>query len=137
MVHRAMFSTGYVPEYVDAVLAAQADGRVRVLDGDADLGPGLAAVHLPGHTPGQQGLRVETAAGAVVLVSDAAHFPEELDHDWMFSHVDSVSSMYQSYDRLRALRTAGDTVIPGHSRGTQLSYPGRSFEGGGRIVDIS
>ena len=45
----------------------------RILEGDHTLAPGLELVCLPGHTPGLQGLVVETAEGPYLLGSD--HYP--------------------------------------------------------------
>jgi glyoxylase-like metal-dependent hydrolase (beta-lactamase superfamily II) len=47
--------------------------RFDVIDGDATLEPGLRAIKLGGHTPGQMATVVETAAGRVCLASHAAY----------------------------------------------------------------
>jgi N-acyl homoserine lactone hydrolase len=49
------FELGLVPDWFGQL------ERVRPLDGATALGPGLLVVPLPGHTPGSQGLVVETA----------------------------------------------------------------------------
>src|SRR5581483_8889435 len=45
--------------------------RLRVLDGDAEVAPGVRVHLVGGHSPGQLVLDVETADGPVVLASDA------------------------------------------------------------------
>ncbi|WP_280399743.1 N-acyl homoserine lactonase family protein [Nocardia carnea] len=40
------------------------------VSGDVELLPGVELLHLPGHTPGSQGLVVETTQGAVCLAGD-------------------------------------------------------------------
>ena len=44
--------------------------RFEVLDGDMELAPGLTAVFAPGHTPGMQGVAVNTTAGVYFIASD-------------------------------------------------------------------
>ena len=48
--------------------------NVVVIDGDFELFDGLQIVHLPGHTPGLQGIVVETADGRIVMASDTVPF---------------------------------------------------------------
>lgn len=56
-----------VPQWLDGF------ENFRLLYGDYQLGEGLELVCLPGHTPGQQGLVVDTAEGKYLLSSD--HYP--------------------------------------------------------------
>jgi glyoxylase-like metal-dependent hydrolase (beta-lactamase superfamily II) len=55
-----------VPEWIDVPGLAY-----EVLDGEADVGPGLRMIPTPGHTPGHQSLVVEAADGIVVLAGQA------------------------------------------------------------------
>lgn len=50
-----------------------AGAKYELLDGDADLLPGVAAVATPGHTSGHQCLIVQTGLGREVLIGDAAY----------------------------------------------------------------
>jgi glyoxylase-like metal-dependent hydrolase (beta-lactamase superfamily II) len=54
--------------------------KLELLDHDGDIGGGLAALELPGHTPGSMGLRFEHATnGTVVRMADRiipGHVPE-------------------------------------------------------------
>ncbi|WP_049746143.1 N-acyl homoserine lactonase family protein [Mycolicibacterium goodii] len=49
---------------------AQCLDRVRALDGGTEIAPGLAVLPLPGHSPGSQGVRVDTAEGTFVITGD-------------------------------------------------------------------
>jgi len=89
------------------------DGREVVLvDGDCDLlGDGsIELLFTPGHTPGHQSVRV----GNLVLGIDVAHFASGLDDHRFPVFADDHAQQGRSADRLRALRDAGLTVIPGH-----------------------
>ena len=114
MARRGLFSTLTEPEYMASLERARAEGRLRLLHGDTEVAGGIRALSLPGHTPGQQGLVVESAARPVVLASDALHFRAELDNDWPFMILSDLVGMYESFDKLRGLDDAGHLIVPGH-----------------------
>jgi glyoxylase-like metal-dependent hydrolase (beta-lactamase superfamily II) len=52
------------------------NGRFELLDGDAEVLPGLSVIATPGHTVGHQCVVVHTGGGAPdVLIGDAAYTP--------------------------------------------------------------
>lgn len=57
-----------------AVLAAYGD-RLRLIEGEAAIAPGLHALPLPGHTPGHAGYRLTSGAESLVHVGDIVHAP--------------------------------------------------------------
>ena len=62
-----------IPEWLDFPAA-----NWRLLDGDAELAPGLSVVWSPGHTPGHQAVAVNVPAGTVLLAGQAF----ETRRDW-------------------------------------------------------
>jgi N-acyl homoserine lactone hydrolase len=97
------------------------DGReVLLIDGDCDLlGDGSIELLLtPGHTPGHQSIRI----GDLVLGADVAHFASGLDDHRFPIFADDHEQQGRSADRLRAMRDAGLTVIPGHD--PEILHPG-------------
>jgi N-acyl homoserine lactone hydrolase len=86
--------------------------EVILIDGDCDLlGDGSIELLLtPGHTPGHQSIRI----GDLVLGIDVAHFASGLDDHRFPVFADDHEAQGRSADRLRAMRDAGLTVIPGH-----------------------
>jgi glyoxylase-like metal-dependent hydrolase (beta-lactamase superfamily II) len=98
--------------YVPADYAA-ANGQVVLVDGDHDLlgdGP-VRLLSTPGHTPGHQSVQV---GERLVLGGDVTHFARGLDDHRFPSFGDDFEAQAASADRLRALRDAGATVMPGH-----------------------
>jgi N-acyl homoserine lactone hydrolase len=83
-----------------------------LIDGDHDLlGDGTVELLLtPGHTPGHQSVRL----GDLVLGVDVAHYASGLDDHRFPIFADDHEQQGRSAERLRALRDAGLTVIPGH-----------------------
>ena len=89
------------------------DSREAILvDGDHDLlGDGSVELLLtPGHTPGHQSIRI----GDLVLGADVVHFAAGLDDHRFPLFADDHERQGRSAERLRALRDAGLTVLPGH-----------------------
>jgi N-acyl homoserine lactone hydrolase len=53
------------------------DARFELLDGDAEILPGLAVIATPGHTVGHQCVVVQTPDGPELLIGDAAYTPRQ------------------------------------------------------------
>ncbi|MCW1933637.1 MBL fold metallo-hydrolase [Pararhodobacter zhoushanensis] len=58
-----------------AVLAAYGD-RLRIIEANGAIAPGLTAMALPGHTPGHGGWRLSSGAGHLIHGGDIIHAPE-------------------------------------------------------------
>jgi N-acyl homoserine lactone hydrolase len=88
------------------------DRALELLAGDHDLlGDGSVMLLLtPGHTPGHQSVMI----GDVVLGIDVAHYSATLDDKRFPAWADDYAAQGRSADRLRELRDAGKTVMPGH-----------------------
>jgi N-acyl homoserine lactone hydrolase len=87
--------------------------RIILVDGDHDLlGDGSVELLLtPGHTPGHQSLRV---GEDLIIGADVSHFASGLDDHRFPIFADDFDAQAASADRLRELRDAGFTVLPGH-----------------------
>lgn len=94
--------------------------EMTLVDGDHDLlGDGSIELLLtPGHTPGHQSVRI----GDLVLGIDVVHFASGLDDHRFPVFADDHELQGRSADRLREMREAGSTIIPGHDPG--LLRPG-------------
>jgi glyoxylase-like metal-dependent hydrolase (beta-lactamase superfamily II) len=88
-------------------------GRVDLLDGDAEVGPGITVHLVGGHTAGTQVVRVDAAEGPIVLASDASHFYANVDDDRPYGAVHHLDRMYAAFDTLHEL-AAGGVIVPGH-----------------------
>ena len=108
---------------VEELLRAREEGRVVEFDGEHELAPGVRLVEVGGHTPGQTIVEVDTAAGRVILASDAAHFHEELERDMLFQSMADLPASYRALDRLRA---ESAVIITGHDAGEIERFPVRS-----------
>jgi glyoxylase-like metal-dependent hydrolase (beta-lactamase superfamily II) len=118
-----------LPEDVLAVCAANFAGRVRFVDGSADLMPGVSVHRVGGHTPGMQVVRVTTVLGDVVLASDASHFYENIERDRPFAILDSVPGALQAFADIRALASDPDLIVPGHDPAVLDRFPAADLPG--------
>ncbi len=90
--------------------------EVTTVDGDHDLfGDGaVTCLSTPGHAVGHQSLRVVTSEGPTLLAADACYFVRTLDGGELPSFAHDKAAQRRSLARLRAERSAGARVIPGH-----------------------
>jgi len=113
---------GHVSKLVEA-------GRARVLDGAAMLAPGVGAILVGGHSPGQQSLVVKGERGAVLLASDAVHYYEELERRLPFTILVDLDEMVRGYETLEALaELTGAALVPGHDPAVVDRFPPVSDE---------
>jgi glyoxylase-like metal-dependent hydrolase (beta-lactamase superfamily II) len=89
---------------------------VTTVSGDFDLfGDGaVTCIPTPGHSVGHQSLRVATAKGPTLIAADACYFARTLDGGALPSFGFDREAQRRSLGRLRAERSAGAEVIPGH-----------------------
>lgn len=98
-------------------------GRLRLLEGEHEVVPGVTAHQLGGHTPGLQVVRVRTAVGHVVLTADAAHFYENIETDRPYGVVNHLPAMYDAFDTIRGLADGPGLIVPGHDPRVMDRYP--------------
>ena len=85
--------------------------QMRVVDGDMEVAPGISLALLPGHTPGIQGVRVETEEGVYLIASDT--YPLYENYEKMSPsgiHVD-LKEWFASYEKTKKIC---DFILPGH-----------------------
>ena len=113
MTHRALRHSFRLRDVVEMVELVH-DDRVVFHDGDEPFAPGVDLHHVPGHTPGQMSVGIDTPRGRVVLASDAAHYYESFERSRVFLAHESVTDMLEGYRRLRTVADSGDHIVPGH-----------------------
>lgn len=120
---RTAFRAIVEPDDIVGLVRRNFAGRVRFVDGSAEVAPGIVVHHVGGHAAGLQVVAVETARGRVVLASDATHFYANLEEDRPFAIVHDLPGMYDAFDTLRRLADSPDHIIPGHDPLVMARYP--------------
>jgi glyoxylase-like metal-dependent hydrolase (beta-lactamase superfamily II) len=88
--------------------------RVRIVEGDRQVKPGIALHRLGGHTAGLQIVTVETAGGPVVLTSDASHFYRNVETRQPVQIITSLPEMLAGFETIHALAGAQRLIVAGH-----------------------
>jgi len=108
------FAHAYDLEGVLSMVRLVYGAQVQFHDGDAEIVPGITVHHVGGHTHGLQVVRVWTRVGWVVLASDAAHYLANMTSGRPFPIVADVMQMTAGWDRLKALASRPENIVPGH-----------------------
>ena len=90
--------------------------RWRLLDGDAELVPGITALRSDGHTPGHQSLLVELPqTGPVILAGDCCYWQQSIDRETPPGVVWDPTRAMHSIKRLKTIaRLMGGRIFPSH-----------------------
>ncbi len=88
--------------------------RVRIIDGDRQVLPGIGVHRVGGHTAGLQIVTVQTRRGTVVLTSDAAHFYRNVETREPVQIVTSLPEMLAAFETIHALAGAERLIVAGH-----------------------
>lgn len=116
-------------EHVTDVVRANFASRVRFVNGDAEVLPGISVHLVGGHSGGLQVVRVESAAGPLVLASDAAHFYDTITTQNPFTVIVNLPEMCAGWERIFELGAAAERVIPGHDPLVAELYPKHPDDG--------
>lgn len=122
MRHRAA-RLPFEADDVARLIHANYAGRVRFVDGDEEIMPGIAVHLVGGHSRGLQAVSVTTKRGLVVLAADAAHFYANILKGNPFPIVADVPENCESHERLFRLAGSLDRLIPGHDPRVMQLYP--------------
>ncbi len=88
--------------------------RIRLIEGDREVFPGLRVHWVGGHTAGLQIVSVETARGWVVLTSDASHFYRNLERRQPVQIMTNLPQMLAAFDTIHALAGREGLIVAGH-----------------------
>jgi glyoxylase-like metal-dependent hydrolase (beta-lactamase superfamily II) len=88
--------------------------RVRILEGDREVLPGIGVHRVGGHTAGLQIVTVKTARGTVVLTSDASHFYRNVETRQPVQIITSLPEMLTAFETIHALAGKERLIVAGH-----------------------
>lgn len=111
--------------------------RVRWVDGDDEVVPGVSVHLVGGHTPGMQVVRVRTASGHAVVASDAAHFYENLETDRPYPVVHHVTDAHGAFEDVARLADDPALIVAGHDPAVMERYPAAADELADRAVRVA
>jgi glyoxylase-like metal-dependent hydrolase (beta-lactamase superfamily II) len=114
---------GIEPEDVQHLLSANVAGRLRLIDGDAEILPGIR-VHVGGrHTWQSQYVSVETKKGPVVIASDNLYLYENLEKRAPIAQTFDAKSNLAAHEQMRRIATELRLIVPGHDPAVFTRFP--------------
>jgi len=99
------------------------DGRVKWIDGDEEILPGILLAHVGAHTPGSQVVAVKTSLGTVVLCADLIDYYRNLEEHIPIGLVLDVGEWYSGIEKVRKLASSPNLIIPGHDPLNMERFP--------------
>jgi glyoxylase-like metal-dependent hydrolase (beta-lactamase superfamily II) len=88
--------------------------RVRIVEGDREVLPGLTVHRVGGHTAGLQIVSVRTRRGTVVLTSDASHFYRNVETRQPVQIITSLPEMLAAFETIHRLAGGPELIVAGH-----------------------
>jgi glyoxylase-like metal-dependent hydrolase (beta-lactamase superfamily II) len=91
-----------------------------IVQGDKEIVPGISLILTPGHTPGSQGVLVESSAGAVFVAGDTLPlFENRLGtprHPFPLPNgvYTDIEAYYRTFARLADIENEARIILPGH-----------------------
>ena len=88
--------------------------RVKIVEGEREVLPGLRVHRVGGHTAGLQIVTVRTARGTVVLTSDASHFYHNVETRQPVQIITSLPEMLTAFETIHELAGKEKLIVAGH-----------------------
>jgi glyoxylase-like metal-dependent hydrolase (beta-lactamase superfamily II) len=104
----------------DYILDVEEAGQLVVLDGDAEIVPGVRVMHTPAHTEGGMTVLVDTHKGVAAItgfcvIMDNLAPPKEITaREMEVIPCGTVVNAYQAYDNILKVKQAADILLPLH-----------------------
>ena len=97
--------------------------RVRFLDGDNEIYPGISSVWCGAHTPGSQMITVKTEKGNVLCCSDFIDSYRNWDEQIPVGVLTSLVEWLKGIGRIEQMRLPRESIIPGHDPQLMRTFP--------------
>ena len=87
-----------------------------VLDCDCELAPGLKVYFAPGHTPGMQGVAVNTKEGVYFVAGDNLPLYQNWEGNQLQKHIPGINfvNVDDYYRTFELIERIADHILPGH-----------------------
>lgn len=87
--------------------------KIELVDGDEEIEAGIKIFHLPGHSPGSQGVSVKTKAGIYFVAGDTIGLFENLRYS-PFIPSGIFVDLEKTYNSLKKIKNLADFILPSH-----------------------
>ncbi len=97
--------------------------RVRFLDGDTEVYPGISTIWCGAHSPGSQMVNVQTARGSVLCCADFLDVYRNFEELIPVGVLTSVVEWMTSVTKIENLHLPKESIIPGHDPTILKMFP--------------
>jgi glyoxylase-like metal-dependent hydrolase (beta-lactamase superfamily II) len=108
---------------IETLRRLNADRRVRFLDGDCEIYPGIRGIWCGGHSPGSQSLVVQTGRGPVVCCADFIGNYRNLDELIPAGVLTSLVEWLRGIGKIEQMHLPRESIIPGHDPRIMTMFP--------------
>lgn len=109
---------------LQVVEKAEKEGRLRLIDRETEIVPGITVYPVGGHCPGELLTLVESRTKPLIMAVDAAHFYEQIEHEWPFFAFTNIDEMRAALSFMNKLaREKGAEIVPGHDGRVRQKFP--------------
>jgi glyoxylase-like metal-dependent hydrolase (beta-lactamase superfamily II) len=114
---------GIDPEDLAALLKINTEGRLRLVDGDREILPGVR-VHTGGrHTFASQYVSVPTRSGPTVIASDNLYLYENIEKHAPIAQTFDRASNLKAQEQMKGIAGANGHIVPGHDPAVMTRFP--------------
>lgn len=117
--------------FMDSVQPIKDAGLLRLVDGEEELLPGIRLAKIPGHAPGQIGVRLLSEGKEAFFIADVLHQPIQVYHpEWTTRYCeDPATALTTRRAVLEHCAANGSLVFAGHFGPPYAGYVSRAGDG--------
>lgn len=114
---------GIEPDDMAALLLANTEGRLQLVDGDREILAGIRVYVGGRHTYASQYVSVVAKSGTIVLASDNMYLYENLAKHVPIAQTFDAASNLAAQDRMKTIATEPRLIVPGHDPAVMTRFP--------------
>jgi glyoxylase-like metal-dependent hydrolase (beta-lactamase superfamily II) len=118
-----LFAKGRPIADIETLHKLNGQNRVRFLDGDGDIFPGVRGLWCGAHTPGSQMVLVQTRQGPVLCCSDFFDCMRNWADRVPPGVLTSLPEWIEGIGKIERMRLPRESIIPGHDLHLMTSFP--------------
>ncbi len=124
----------YLPDNFDPLAS---EDRIRFVEQDGEIVPGISVLHTPGHTPGHQSIRIDTGESPLLYLADLVPTVAHLPLPWIMGYdVEPLVTLESKRRILAKAVTEGWTLAFEHDPTIAWGRPVESNQGRVELVDV-
>ena len=108
---------------IETLRKLNSDKRLRFLDGDCEIYPGIRGIWCGAHSPGSQCIGVQTDRGQVLYCGDFICNYRNLDEQIPVGVLTSLVEWLRGIGKIEQMRLPRKSIIPGHDPEIMAMFP--------------